>query len=186
MSHTQRSFCFWRLRGFASGEAVEVKRSDFDGDTLRVRRRIYEGKADTTKTKKSARDLPIPDALRSRLFSIGGREWIFESQNSTPVNLGNVLKRYVRLVVRSLGDQDRRLARFQAHAEQHCVNTDGPRKSEQIFSDIQACRLRVVCTITRTRTIFARRSAKSHLGCYEMFRNRELQIRKLLNERPET
>jgi integrase len=54
---------------------------------------------------ESARDLPIPDALRSRPFSISGREWIFESQNSTPtpVNPGNVLKRYVRPAVRSLG-----------------------------------------------------------------------------------
>jgi integrase len=68
-----------------------------------VRRRIYEGRADTTKTKKSARDLPSPDALRSRLFSISGREWIFESKNSTPINPGNALKRYVRPALRLLG-----------------------------------------------------------------------------------
>jgi integrase len=96
---------FLAITGLRIGEAVGVKRSDFDGDLLRVRRRIYEGKADTTKTKKSARDLPIPDALRSRLFSVSGREWIFESQNSapTPVNPGNALKRYIRPAVRSLG-----------------------------------------------------------------------------------
>lgn len=94
---------FLAITGLRIGEAVGVKRSDFDGDVLRVRRRIYEGKADTTKTKKSARDLPIPDALRSRLFSISGREWIFESGNGTPVNPGNALKRYVRPAVRSLG-----------------------------------------------------------------------------------
>jgi excisionase family DNA binding protein len=94
---------FLAITGLRIGEAVGIKRSDFDGDVLRVRRRIYEGKADTTKTKKSARDLPIPDALRSRLFSISGREWIFESGNGTPVNPGNALKRYVRPAVRSLG-----------------------------------------------------------------------------------
>jgi excisionase family DNA binding protein len=94
---------FLAITGLRIGEAVGIKASDFDGDVLRVRRRIYEGKADTTKTKKSARDLPIPDALRSRLHSISGREWIFESGNGTPVNPGNALKRYVRPAVRSLG-----------------------------------------------------------------------------------
>ena len=96
---------FLAVTGLRIGEAVGIKRSDFDGDILRVRRRIYEGRADTTKTKKSARDLPIPDALRSRLFSISGREWIFESKNSTPtpINPGNALKRYVRPALRLLG-----------------------------------------------------------------------------------
>jgi integrase len=93
---------FLAITGLRIGEAVGVKRSDFDGDVLRVRRRIYEGKADTTKTKKSARDLPIPDELLSRLLSVSGREWIFESGNGTPVNPGNALKRYVRPAVRSL------------------------------------------------------------------------------------
>jgi integrase len=93
---------FLAITGLRIGEAVGVKRSDFDGDVLGVRRRIYEGKADTTKTKKSARDLPIPDALRSRLFSLSGREWIFESGNRTPVNPGNALKRYIRPAVRAL------------------------------------------------------------------------------------
>jgi integrase len=96
---------FLAVTGLRIGEAVGIKRSDFDGDILRVRRRIYEGRSDTTKTKKSARDLPIPDALRSRLFSISGREWIFESKNSTPtpINPGNALKRYVRPALRLLG-----------------------------------------------------------------------------------
>ena len=69
-----------------------------------MRRRIYEGRADTTKTKKSARDLPIPDGLRSRHFSISGRESIFESKNSTPtpINPGNALK-HVRPALRLLG-----------------------------------------------------------------------------------
>jgi integrase len=94
---------FLAITGLRIGEAVGIKPSDFDGDLLRVRRRIYEDKADTTKTKKSERDLPIPEALHSRLLSISGREWIFESANGTPVNPGNALKRYVRPVVRSLG-----------------------------------------------------------------------------------
>jgi integrase len=121
---------FLAVTGLRIGEAVGIKRSDFDGDILRVRRRIYEGRADTTKTKKSARDLPIPDALRSRLFSISGREWIFESTNTTPINPGNALKRYVRPALRLLEIQDRRLARLQAHARNHAAQTRMVRESQ--------------------------------------------------------
>jgi integrase len=94
---------FLAITGLRIGEAVAIKPSDFDGDVLRVRRRICEGKSDTTTTKKSARDLPIPEVLCSRLFPISGREWIFESANGTPVNPGKALKRYVHPAVRSLG-----------------------------------------------------------------------------------
>jgi integrase len=145
-----------------------------------VRRRIYEDKADTTKTRKSAGDLPIPDALRSRLFSVSGREWIFESPNSTPtpVNPGNALKRYIRPAVRSLGIKIGGWHDFR--------NTLGTtlRKhgwSAKVREDILGpCRLQTVCTTTQTMTIFAMRSAELHLSFYEMLRNRELQIRKIL------
>ena len=173
---------FLAITGLRIGEAVGVKRSDFDGDLLRVRRRIYEGKTDTTKTKKSARDLPIPDALRSRLFSVSGREWIFESQNSspTPVNPGNALKRYICPAVRSHGIKMVAGTISSTHREPRCVSTDGPRKSGPTFSGIQACRLRMVCTTTRTKTIPAKRSPELPLSCYEMLRNHKSQIRKLL------
>ena len=118
--------------GLRIGEAVGIKRSDFDGDILRVRRRIYEGRADTTKTKKSARDLPIPDALRSRLFSISGREWIFESKNSTPtpINSWQRAQALCSTGASLAGDQDRRLARLQAHARNHAAQTRMVRESQ--------------------------------------------------------
>jgi integrase len=94
---------FLAITGLRIGEAVGIKPSDFEGDVLHVRRRIYAGKADTMKTQKSARDLPIPEALCARLFAVKGREWIFESGNGTPVNPGNALKRYIHPAVRSLG-----------------------------------------------------------------------------------
>lgn len=94
---------FLAVTGLRIGEALGIKRSDFEGDILHVQRRIYAGKADAMKTRSSARDLPIPDTLPSRLFSIAGRDWIFESGSGTPVNPGNALKRYIRPAVRSRG-----------------------------------------------------------------------------------
>ena len=66
------------------------------------------------------------------------------------------------------------------HWEPRCVSTDGPRKSGPTFSGIQACRLRMVCTTTRTKTIPAKRSPELPLSCYEMLRNHKSQIRKFL------
>jgi integrase len=48
------------------------------------------------KTEGSARSLPIPEDLISRMRQLGDGEWIFRSRDGTPVNPGNALKRYVR------------------------------------------------------------------------------------------
>ena len=147
-----------------------------------MRRRIYEGKADTTKTKKSARDLPIPDALRSRLFSVSGREWIFESQNSspTPVNPGNALKRYICPAVRSHG-----IKIGGWHDFRQTLGTTLRKHgwSAKVRADILGhSSLQVTDGVydTRTKTISAKRSPELPLSCYEMLRNHKSQIRKFL------
>jgi integrase len=94
---------FLAVTGLRIGEAFAIKWTDFDGDVLHISRRIYEGKADTTKTKGSDRSLPIPKILLERMRSLGGNDWVFRSREGTPVNPGNALKRYVRPVVRELG-----------------------------------------------------------------------------------
>lgn len=90
---------FLAATGLRIGEAIAIKWSDFDGDVLHVSRRIYEGKADTPKTKRSERDLPIPATLLARIKKLGGTEWVFRARNGSPVNPGNALKRYVRPAV---------------------------------------------------------------------------------------
>ncbi len=94
---------FLAVTGLRIGEAIAIKWTDFDGDVLRICRRIYEGKADTTKTEGSDRSLPIPAALLSRMRLLGDGEWVFRSREETPINPGNALKRYIRPVVRELG-----------------------------------------------------------------------------------
>jgi len=94
---------FLAVTGLRIGEAIEIKWSDFDGDVIRISRRIYEGKADTTKTEGSNRSLPIPAPLLKRMRSLGGQDWVFRSRENTPINPGNALKRYVRSVAEALG-----------------------------------------------------------------------------------
>lgn len=89
---------FLAVTGLRIGEAIGVKWSDFDGDVVRVRRTIYGGKADTTKTEHSDRSLPIPALLLSRMKALNSTDWVFRSRAGTPVNPGNALKRYIRPV----------------------------------------------------------------------------------------
>jgi integrase len=94
---------FLAVTGLRIGEAIGIKWSDLDGDVLRVRRTIYEGKADTTKTEHSNRSLPIPDLLLSRMRSLNSTDWVFCSREGTSLNPGNALKRYIRPVAQELG-----------------------------------------------------------------------------------
>jgi integrase len=94
---------FLAATGLRIGEAIAIKWTDFDGDVLRISRRIYEGKEGSPKSEDSERSLPIPAVLLSRMRSLGGNEWVFRSREGTPVNPGNALKRYIRPVTKKLG-----------------------------------------------------------------------------------
>jgi hypothetical protein len=62
---------FLAATGLRIGEAVGIKWSDFEGDTVHIRRRIYERREGTTKTKSSERSIPIPAALLERMKLLG-------------------------------------------------------------------------------------------------------------------
>jgi integrase len=94
---------FLAVTGLRIGEAIAIKWSDFDGDVLHICRRVYEGEVGSTKTKGSNRHLPIPESLLYRMKKLGNDGWVFRSREDTPVNPGNVLKRYVRPVAERLG-----------------------------------------------------------------------------------
>lgn len=94
---------FLAVTGLRIGEAIGIKWSDFDGDVLTVSRTIYEGKAQSPKTQKSIRSLPIPAPVLERMRNLGGIEYVFRSRMGTPVNPGNALKRYVRPIAKELG-----------------------------------------------------------------------------------
>jgi len=111
---------FLALTGLRIGEAIAIQWADFDGEVLNVTRRIYEGKADTLKTEKSKRPVPIPASLMKRLNKLDhSSEWVFSSENGTPVNPGNALRRYVQPVARDL---EIKLSGF--HDLRHTLATD--------------------------------------------------------------
>jgi integrase len=94
---------FLAATGLRIGEAVGIKWSDFEGDTLHIQRRIYEGKEGTTKTRSSQRFIPMPEALLKRLRTLGDGEWVFRSKAGTPVDPRNAANRYVRPAAKELG-----------------------------------------------------------------------------------
>ena len=71
--------------GMRIGEAIAIKWSDFEGNVLRVSRRICEENMDSVKTESSIRRLPVDPALVSRMRSLGEGEWIFCSREGTPL-----------------------------------------------------------------------------------------------------
>src|SRR6185437_5804408 len=82
---------------FSGDRSIAINWSDFNEDVLHVCRRVYEGKADSTKTIGSNRHLPIPESLLSRMRALGDHHWVFGSREGTPINRGNTLNIYIRL-----------------------------------------------------------------------------------------
>jgi integrase len=74
---------FLAVTGLRISEAIGIKWSDFDGNVLHISRRIYEGRAGETKTSKSVRSLPIPEALAIRMRKLGEGQWVFRSRVGT-------------------------------------------------------------------------------------------------------
>lgn len=94
---------FLAASGLRISEAAAIKRSDFTGNVLHITRRVWEGEVDDVKTEKSARHLPFDERLVERMLGLKSNEWVFESRNGTPINPGNVLKRYIRPAAANLG-----------------------------------------------------------------------------------
>ncbi|MGB8582078.1 MAG: tyrosine-type recombinase/integrase [Candidatus Sulfotelmatobacter sp.] len=74
-----------------------MKWSDFDGNLLRVQRRIYNGDVGKVKSLRSVRSLPLDGKLIDRINTLrSNREWVFCSEAGTPVDPGNARRRYLR------------------------------------------------------------------------------------------
>jgi integrase len=99
---------FLAATGLRISEAVGVQRSDFEGNVLSLRRRFYQsdngGELGELKTKKSARNLPLPTWLADRVKRLSdGEGFCFRSQAATPINQKNALRRYVHPACEELG-----------------------------------------------------------------------------------
>ena len=99
---------FLATTGLRISEAVGTQKSDFDGNVLQLRRRFYQsdsgGDLGDLKTKKSARDLPLPAWMADRMKSLAeGDGFCFRSQAGTPINQKNALRRYIHPACEELG-----------------------------------------------------------------------------------
>lgn len=92
--------------GLRIGEAAGLRWSDLEDQVLHVRRRIYEGQVDSTKTGRSERKLPLPTDLVTRLVGLRsgeGDSWMFQARNGSTLNPRNWLRRWVRPAAKELG-----------------------------------------------------------------------------------
>jgi len=99
---------FLAATGLRISEAVGTQKTDFEGNVLQLRRRFYQsdngGDFGDLKTKKSARDLPLPAWLADRVKSLAGDNgFCFRSQAGTPINQKNALRRYIHPACAELG-----------------------------------------------------------------------------------
>jgi len=97
-----------QLTGLRISEAVGVKAEDFEGNTLLVRHRFYQGNSGgdygELKSKKSVRNLPLPGELADRVKALAPKGgFCFRSEADTPVNQKNALRRYVHPACAELG-----------------------------------------------------------------------------------
>jgi integrase len=85
-------------------EAIGVKKTDFEGHVLTLRRVVYEGRVYDLEPKEQ-RSIPIMDVeLLARLKKLGvGREWVFQSRTGVPINPSNIRRRFLKPVAKALG-----------------------------------------------------------------------------------
>jgi integrase len=101
MSHT----------GLRIGEALGLQWRDLDLDRriMQVRRRLYEGKLDTPKSRFGIRDLPLTTAITTGLREFRDacpaedRDFVFESRAGTPLEKHNILQRVFKPAARRAG-----------------------------------------------------------------------------------
>jgi integrase len=88
--------------GMRPGEIVGLRLGDFEGDSVWVRRRLYRGKSDDPKNKRSARQVALTAGTKLLLHGwidrslISDKEdWLFPSESGNPIGRDNLWRRYM-------------------------------------------------------------------------------------------
>jgi integrase len=97
--------------GMRPGEIVGLQTGDWRDGFLHVERRIYRGKLDVPKSRRSRRPIPPTETTRLLLeqwLELSGNrlqeEWLFPSESGvTPVSASNVFRRRIRPALKSIG-----------------------------------------------------------------------------------
>ena len=100
------------LLGLRIQAAIGIQPNDLDRDNvLRIRRILYKSKAVLLTEKEQQKNVFPLDALDAnhsdlirRIRALGeGHEWVFRSRKGTPINPGNVLRRYLHPATEAVG-----------------------------------------------------------------------------------
>jgi integrase len=97
---------FLGLCGRRIEEAIGIKPTDLDeNNVLRIRRIIYKGRAEALEEEQLLPlDQPEHAELVRWLRSLGeGHEWGFQSRKGTPIDPGNVRRRYLHPAAQAVG-----------------------------------------------------------------------------------
>jgi integrase len=96
--------------GMRPGEIVGLQLGDFEGDSVWVRRRLYRGKTNDPKNKRSARQVALTAATKLLLQEwierslIGNSDaWLFPSETGRPIGRDNLWRRYMAPKLEPLG-----------------------------------------------------------------------------------
>jgi integrase len=111
--------------GMREGELFGLKVSDLDFNRklIHVRRWVWRGKVQSTKSESSVRVLHMPDALAERLKRYL-QNWrpnplglLFPSRRGTPINPNHVVPRKLHPLLEALGIERAGVSRFPALAQ---------------------------------------------------------------------
>lgn len=88
--------------GMRPGEIIGVQLADFEGDSVWVRRRLYRGKSDDQKIKRSSRQVALTVGTKLlleewvvRSLIVDRADWLFPSENGKPITRDNLWGRYM-------------------------------------------------------------------------------------------
>jgi integrase len=96
--------------GMRPGEILGLQLGDWEEDCVWVRRRLYRGKLDDPKTKRSARQVALTTATKSllqewvdRTFLSESDNWLFPSERRRPISRDNLWRRYMLPRLKQVG-----------------------------------------------------------------------------------
>jgi integrase len=96
--------------GMRRGKIVCLQLRDFEGDNVCVRRRLYRGKTDDPKTKRSVRQVALTEMTKALLkewiqksLITNEDAWLFPSENGRPISRDNLWRRYMLPKLKPVG-----------------------------------------------------------------------------------
>jgi|SRR5437016_461556 len=95
------------LTGLSQSELVGLKWEDFTGETLNIKRAVWQGKEDETKTEAREESLPLLPVVRKALEAHKARngysQWVFHGETGEPLRMDNFNARIIRPTLKKAG-----------------------------------------------------------------------------------